>query len=128
MAESRNWHFSGFRDRVGIVDSLSIKRRRRPDLWKKANRLLLALVVVMLLALGAAVFAPERGKLAALQDRLAREKATLRSEELLKAKRTREVDLLRNDPEYLEIVAREKIGVMKDGETIMRLDAAPAAP
>jgi cell division protein FtsB len=126
--KSRIWHFPDFLGRFGIVESLSIKRRRRPDLWKKANRYLMALVVVMLLALGAAVFAPERSKLAALEDRLAREKTTLRSEELLKAKRTREVDLLRNDPEYLEIVAREKIGVMKDGETIMRLDPAPAAP
>ena len=88
---------------------------------------MLALVVVTLLALLGAVFAPERARLAALEGRLAQEKSILRSEELVKAKRTREVDLLRNDPEYLEIVAREKIGVMKDGETIMRLDPPASA-
>lgn len=35
--------------------------------------------------------------------------------------------LLKHDSEYVEIIARDRIGVMKEGETIYRLDT-PAAP
>lgn len=125
LQKRRHWHFPKKWDSFLCVESLSIKRRRRPDLWKKANRLLLVLVVLTLVALFGVIYAPERGRLADLKERLATEKAALRTEELIKAKRSREVDLLRNDLEYIEIVAREKIGVMKNGETIMRLDPAP---
>jgi len=61
-----------------------------------------------------------------LQKELAREKA-------LHARRVREEQLLRNDPAYLEIVSRDRLDVMKPGETIIHLDpprtlAAPVAP
>ena len=35
-----------------------------------------------------------------------------------------EVKLLQNDPQYLEIIAREKLDLMKPGETIFRLGSA----
>jgi cell division protein FtsB len=48
----------------------------------------------------------------------------LADEQLTKARRQREVHLLKNDSEYVEIIARDRIGVMKEGETIYRLDTA----
>lgn len=39
----------------------------------------------------------------------------------------REVHLLQTDPEYIETIARDKLDMMKDGETVIRLDPAKAA-
>jgi cell division protein FtsB len=35
---------------------------------------------------------------------------------------TRVVDALQRDPEYVGIIARDRLGLMRDGETILRLD------
>ena len=48
----------------------------------------------------------------------------------------REIGWLQNDPEYLAVIARDKLDLMKDGETILRVEPpktsappeAPAAP
>ena len=37
------------------------------------------------------------------------------------AEHDQEVKLLQTDPQYLEIIARDKLDLMKDGETIFRL-------
>ena len=49
-------------------------------------------------------------------------------EQVIQHKQQREVQLLQNDPEYLELVARDKLDLMKDGETIFRLQGAKAEP
>ena len=49
----------------------------------------------------------------------------------LVAELQKQYDLMKNDREYLETVARDRLDLMRDGETIIRLDrsgdAAPAA-
>ena len=42
------------------------------------------------------------------------------------ARQTREVNLLKTDPTYLETMARDRLDLMKEGETIFRLE--PAEP
>ena len=44
----------------------------------------------------------------------------------LLARQTREVNLLRTDSEYLETIARDRLDLMKDGETIFRLEQSQA--
>lgn len=39
----------------------------------------------------------------------------------------REKNLLKTDPEYIENIARDKLDLMKPGETIYRLDNKPTA-
>ena len=39
------------------------------------------------------------------------------------ARLTRQVALLKNDPTYLETIARDNLQLMKEGETIFRLEA-----
>src|SRR5207342_196825 len=51
----------------------------------------------------------------------------------LLARQTREVTLLKTDVSYLETIARDRLDLMKEGETIFRLEAPrakvkPAAP
>ncbi|HEY2125004.1 MAG TPA: septum formation initiator family protein, partial [Chthoniobacterales bacterium] len=40
----------------------------------------------------------------------------------LLSRQTREIDLLKTDPTYLETIARDRLDLMKEGETIFRLE------
>ena len=104
------------------------KRRRNPEVWHKANRMMIALIIAGGAAVAVAAFYPEIARHRALSVQLAEEKSTLAAEELKKARREREVHLLKHDSEYVEIIARDRIGVMKEGETIYRLDTPVAPP
>ena len=50
--------------------------------------------------------------------------AQVNEQRLLLARQTREVSLLQTDPAYLETIARDRLDLMKDGETIFHLEAA----
>ena len=54
-------------------------------------------------------------------DSLEREVGVLRADT---AKLTAEVDRLRTDPEYIEQIAREKLGLVKPGERVYKLPPA----
>ena len=86
-----------------------------------SGAILLGLVLFVL-----AAFYPEWARYKSLSSELDEKRAILQSQELDRDQREREVHLLQNDPEYVEIIARDKIGVMKPDEQIFRLDA-PAA-
>jgi cell division protein FtsB len=45
----------------------------------------------------------------------------------LLARQTREINLVKTDTTYLETVARDRLDLMKEGETIFRLEPARAA-
>ena len=45
-------------------------------------------------------------------------------QQALLSKQTREVSLLKTDPVYLETIARDRLDLMKDGETIFRIEQA----
>jgi cell division protein FtsB len=49
-------------------------------------------------------------------------------QQTLLAKQTREVNLLKTDVSYLETIARDRLDLMKEGETIFRLEAARGKP
>ena len=129
MSAGEKWmlDFFGKSARVYAVQQLRSKRRSNPETWHKANRLVTVLIILGIAGVTAAAFYPEWRRLNVLRMQLNEEKASLSAEELLKEKRSREVYLLQKDPEYVEIVARDKIGVMKVGETIYR-DTPNASP
>ena len=66
------------------------------------------------------LFVPVLDRTRELKEILEREKQELRVALLLQKKREREVFLLRSDPTYLEMVARDKLDLMKSGEIIFR--------
>ncbi|MEI6278520.1 MAG: septum formation initiator family protein [Verrucomicrobiae bacterium] len=105
-----------------------LKRRRNPALWHHINRLLTWLIIVAALLFAALNFYPEWVHRNQLAQQLREEQAKLQSEQLLQKKREREVTLLQTDPGYVEVIARDKLGVMKEGETIFRLDGSRAQP
>jgi cell division protein FtsB len=55
-------------------------------------------------------------------------KAEIAKQKALLDRQTRDADLLQNDPEYVETIARDKLDLMKEGETIFRIDGTSATP
>ena len=47
-------------------------------------------------------------------------------QQVLLSRQTREVNLLKTDPAYLETIARDRLDLMKEGETIFRVESAAA--
>ena len=54
--------------------------------------------------------------------RLNRLKAEVEREQQLLTRNLREEDLLKHDPEYIGVVARDRLDLMKEGETIYRIE------
>lgn len=104
-------------------------RRYNPQVWHYLNRFMVFIILLVAAAFGVFTFYPAWTKRDELGAKLEAEQSKLAAEQLLQKQRSREVTLLQTDPEYVEIIARDKLGVMKPGETIYRLDGAkPAAP
>ena len=84
--------------------------------------MLLALVIAGGIAGIVLWFYPE----VARRDQMARDllddQEELVAQQSLRKQREREVYLLENDKEYIETIARDKLDMMKEGETIFRLD------
>jgi cell division protein FtsB len=117
---------------VGSGRTESGARRRRgtnrpAELWSTINRVLaLVVIVTTLVALALWIF-PEISKRNDLARALEEKRADLADEQRTKRQRERERFLLENDTEYIEAIARDKLDLMKEGETIFRLEPAPAA-
>ena len=99
--------------------------RRQHTVWHSLNRLLIALISFTVVTLIACAFVPELKNAREQSDRVDDLRAAIGKARSLLAEHTREVDLLKNDPTYIETIARDRLDMMKDGETIYRIDPAP---
>lgn len=54
--------------------------------------------------------------------------AEIHKARMILARHQREEHLLKHDPEYVGLIARDRLDLMKEGETIYRLDAPKPAP
>jgi cell division protein FtsB len=110
------------------------RRTSDPSFWNALNRVLLTLVIVSGIASLVLWFYPEVARRDQMAHNLLREREELTAQQTLRKQREREVYLLENDKEYIETIARDKLDMMKEGETIFRLDPskgfapAPKAP
>jgi len=102
--------------------SAEARRTSDPSFWNALNRVLLTLVIVGSVASLVLWFYPELVRRDQMARNLLREREQLLAEENLRKHREREVYLLENDKEYIETIARDKLDMMKEGETIFRLD------
>jgi len=98
--------------------------RRTAGVWHVLNRLLITIIVLILISAGALAFIPlfqqrneQTSRIEQLQGEITKQKALL-------TRRTRETELLKNDPTYNETLARDSLEMMKPGETIIRLEPA----
>ena len=105
-------------------EDYTVRRRRRnePDFWQRINKVLAALVVLgVFLGIGV-MFYPVWQKQQDMRARVAALTVEKEEKSAQLAAARRELELLKNDPEYVETIARDRINVMKPGETIFRVE------
>ncbi len=98
-----------------------------PSIWTRINRLLWALLTLTVVALIIGAFLPELEKQKIERDERARLTRLIDEQRTLFERNKRKVGWLANDPEFLGIVARDRLDLMKEGETILRIEP-PKAP
>ena len=101
------------------------RARREATIWQRLNSILRVLLVLALLLVIVSLFLPQSKKLAQSRGEIERLQEQVTEQKTLLARQTREVNLLKTDPTYLEIMARDRLDMMKEGETIFRLEQAP---
>ncbi|MBV9488100.1 MAG: septum formation initiator family protein [Verrucomicrobia bacterium] len=89
------------------------------------NRILHLLVFLAIAILLTCWFLPLLRERQKQQRELQVLKETVEQERTLLNKRTRKLNLLQSDQSYLESLARDKLDMMKPGETIFRMDPSP---
>jgi len=96
--------------------------RHAPPVWVSLNRAVAFVIVIIVLSTLAIRYLPETSRrnemMAQVQDlenNLAEKKAILLRHE-------REERLLRTSPEFLSLIARDKLDLMQEGETLFRID------
>ncbi|MEO7933524.1 MAG: septum formation initiator family protein [Chthoniobacterales bacterium] len=99
------------------------KRRKDRSYLQVLNRVIIGLLVVLFIIGMLACFYPALKARAEQKTALAKIKADVEAAQILNQKNLREVARLRNDPEYLGLIARDKLELMKPGETIFRFDS-----
>lgn len=103
-------------------------QRKQEGVWHFLNRLLLLLIIFAGITLIICAFIPP---LRLQREQLAKQEALkkqIEDQRALLNRRKRAVDLLKNDPSYVEVLARDRLDLMKEGETIFRLDVQPPPP
>ncbi len=100
------------------------RARREATVWHRLNRILKVLVVVAGWFIVISLFAPPYNRLKQGQREIDNLKGQVDEQKTLLARQSREVNLLKTDATYLETIARDRLDLMKDGETVFRLEAA----
>jgi cell division protein FtsB len=101
--------------------------RRQHTVWHSLNRLLVTLIAFTVITLIACAFVPELKSQREQTARVDDLREQISHQRDLLAQHTRQVELLKNDPAYIETIARDRLDMMKEGETIYRIDSLPAA-
>jgi cell division protein FtsB len=102
------------------------RARREATVWQRLNsilRVLLGLAVVLVIV---SLFLPLYKKRVQSQNEIDNLQSQVNEQKTMLARQTREVHLLTSDPVYLETIARDRLDLMKEGETIFRLEPPPA--
>jgi cell division protein FtsB len=104
------------------------RARREASVWQRLNRILLVLLVIAIWLVIVSLFVPPYKKLMQSRTEIDKLQQDVNDQKVLLARQTREVNLLTTNVTYLETIARDRLDLMKEGETIFRLEAARAKP
>jgi cell division protein FtsB len=99
------------------------RERREATLWQRLNRVLRVLLFIAAWLIVISLFLPPYNKLKQSRNDIERLQSLANDQKILLARQTREINLLRTDATYLETIARDRLDLMKEGETIFRLEA-----
>jgi cell division protein FtsB len=99
------------------------RERREATIWQRLNRVLRVLLFIAIWLIVVSLFVPPYNKLKQIRGDTDRLQSLVNEQKTLLARQTREINLLKTDPTYLETIARDRLDLMKEGETIFRLEA-----
>jgi cell division protein FtsB len=91
-------------------------------IWHSLNKFVLTLIVLSASVPLAYSFLPEVSKRKEQRMRIEGLKDEVDKQRMLLARNQREEYLLRHDPEYVGLIARDRLDLMKEGEMIYRID------
>jgi len=91
-------------------------------IWHSLNRIIITLIVLGACVPIAYSFLPEVANRKSQMQRIEALKVDIDKQRMLISRFEREEMLLKRDPEFISVIARDKLELMKDGETIYRLD------
>ena len=106
-----------------VRQSRQFRVQQETGLFVALNRVLLVVLILAVAVIGLCLFLREARKVQQIKaegDALAAE--VERQEESLHSQRER-LRLLKSDPEYLELFARDRLDLMKEGESIFRVES-----
>jgi cell division protein FtsB len=112
---------------VNYPGSGDFRGRHEASVWQQLNRILRALLCVAVALVLVSLFIPQHKRLALIRGEIDSLEAQVKEQKALLGRQSREVTLLKNDPVYLETIARDRLDVMKEGETIFRVETRPNA-
>ena len=98
------------------------RARREATVWQQLNRILRVLLVLASLLVIISLFLPQYKKLKQSRSEIDALQRQVGEQKILLARQKREVNLLKTDPVYLETIARDRLDLMKEGETIFRIE------
>ena len=107
------------------MDYTDFRARREATVWQRWNRVLLILLLLSVWLVIVSLFVPPYKKLQIGHAEIDKLQQQRDDQQALLAKQTREVNLLKTNLVYLETIARYRLDLMKDGETIFRVEPAP---
>ena len=102
------------------------RARRDATVWQRLNNILRLLLGLAFCLVVVSLFLPRSKQLAQSRSEIEVLQAQANDQKTILARQTREVTLLKTDATYLETIARDRLDLMKEGETIFRLE--PAQP
>ena len=102
------------------------RARREATVWQRLNRVLRLLLGLAIALVVVSLFLPPYKKITQSHAEIDGLQAQVNEQKGLLARQTREVNLLKTDSTYLETIARDRLDLMKEGETIFRSEQTPA--
>ena len=103
------------------------RARREATVWQRLNRILRVLLVLAVWLVIVSLFVPPYKRLVQSRAEIDNQQVQVDEQQTLLSRQTREVNMLKTDVTYLETIARDRLDLMKEGETIFRLEPARAA-
>ena len=109
-------------DSTGYGD---FRARREATIWQQMNRVVRVLLLIAVWLLVISTFLPPYRQLQRDHASYEQLNAQVTDQKMALARLTKQIALLKNDPTYLETIARDTLEVMKEGETIFRFEPRP---
>jgi cell division protein FtsB len=108
--------------------SIPLKRQSGGNIWATLVPIIQGAIVVGLLAVVGLLFVPVLQTEKGYRDELAKLNTQITARQEEQAQLKLETEHMKNDPDYVEHVARDRLNMGKPGEAIIRFDPYQSAP